>query len=139
MNGLHEVRPREFLPLGRELALGKNGDHTCDESDNDSHNERLDGWHEASGIMKQAILSENTAIRAAGSELTPTRCHRPTDRAALSAAARECLDSTDRHSAALSWRPPPAPEDHPATPAITSGSGTPCRSCVRRPWPLLPT
>src|ERR1017187_10456562 len=82
MDSLHEIGGSEFLPLGRELALGKSGDRTCDESDNDSHNERLDGWHEASGIMKQAILSENTAIRAAGSELMPVRWHLPSDRAA---------------------------------------------------------
>src|ERR1017187_4933192 len=101
MDSLHEIGGSEFLPLEGEFGLRNGGYHQCDENKNKAYSGQTVSWHEASGIMKQAILSENTAIRAAGSELTPTRCHRPADRAALWAVAQGCPDSPDCHSAAL--------------------------------------
>src|ERR1019366_3630182 len=139
MDSLHEIGGSEFFPLGRELALGYRGNHKCDENENKAYSGQTVSWHGASRIMKQAILSENTAIRAAGSELTPARCHRPADRAALWEVARECPDSPDCHSAELNWRQLPAPASLPAIPATASGSGTLFRSCAKPRSPLLPT
>src|ERR1019366_557357 len=60
MDSLHEIGGSEFLPLGGEFGLRNGGYHQCDENKNKAYSGQTVSWHEASGIMKQAILSENT-------------------------------------------------------------------------------